>query len=170
MKRILVLAVHGAPPNDFPADEMREFFALHGRRETAPAALGPALERRYAELEAKVRSWPRTARNDPFHAASNELAQALKTEVGLEVLVGFNEFCSPDLDEALARAVGEGADRVVVLTTMMTRGGEHAERDIAQAVSRARERHPGVEMVYAWPFETASIARFLAEHIRGFFA
>jgi len=168
MKTIIVLAMHGVPPNDFPRREMGEFFELHGRAEMSPGALGQALESRYKELEEKVKRWPRTTQNDPYHAASLELARALQGECGLDVAVGFNEFCSPDVDEALARAVADGAGRIIVLTTMMTRGGEHAEREIAQAVGRARAEHPGVEMIYAWPFETPAIARFLAEHVRRF--
>jgi sirohydrochlorin cobaltochelatase len=168
MKAVIVLAVHGVPPNDFPRQEMREFFELHGRVEMSPGALGPALESRYKELEDKVKRWPRTPRNDPYHAASHDLARALQTEIGLEVAVGFNEFCSPDVDETLARAVADGAGRIIVLTTMMTRGGEHAEREIAQAVERARAKYPGVGLIYAWPFETPAIARFLADHIRRF--
>jgi sirohydrochlorin cobaltochelatase len=168
MKTVVVLAMHGVPPNDFPRQEMREFFELHGRMEMSPASLRPASRSRYQELEAKIKHWPRTAQNDPYHTASHELARALQTEIGLEVTVGFNEFCSPDVDEALEQTVGNGAGRIIVLTTMMTRGGEHAEREIAQAVSRARTKHPGVEIIYAWPFETAGIARFLAEHVRRF--
>jgi sirohydrochlorin cobaltochelatase len=168
MNTVVVLAMHGVPPNDFPRQEMREFFELHGRVEMSPAALPPASRSRYDELEAKIKRWPRTPQNDPYHAASYELARALQSECGLEVIVGFNEFCAPDVDEALARAVADGPGRIVILTTMMTRGGEHAEREIAQAVSRARTKHPGVELIYAWPFETPAIARFLADHIRRF--
>jgi len=168
MKTIIVLAMHGVPPNDFPRRELGEFFELHGRVEMSPGALGPALESRYKELEEKVKRWPRTPQNDPYHAASLELARALRSECGLAVTVGFNEFCSPDVDEALAKAVGDGADRIIILTTMMTRGGAHAEREIAQAVERARTKFPSVEMIYAWPFETPAIARFLAEHVRRF--
>lgn len=168
MKTVIVLAMHGVPPNDFPRQEMKEFFELHGRVEMSSASLDSVLKSRYKELESKVKAWPRTPQNDPYHAASHELARALQGEIGLAVTVGFNEFCSPDVDEALALAVGDGGGRIVVLTTMMTRGGEHAEREIAQAVSRARTKHPGVEMIYAWPFETQGIARFLAEHVQRF--
>lgn len=166
MKTVIVLAMHGVPPNDFPPEEMREFFTLHGRLEMSPTPRSPALESRYKELGDKVKRWPRSRQNDPYHAASFELARALQGESGFEVIVGFNEFCSPDIDEALSQAAGEGADRIIVITTMMTRGGEHAERDIAQAVSRARRKHPAAEVIYAWPFETTEIARFLAGHLR----
>ncbi|MCL2149966.1 MAG: CbiX/SirB N-terminal domain-containing protein [Dehalococcoidia bacterium] len=164
MKMVVVLAMHGAPPKDFPREELREFFELHAHHEVHdPMAAG-----RYSELADKVRRWPRTSENDPYYAASYELAQMVGRESGLEVLVGFNEFCAPDLDEVLARAVGDGAERIIAVTTMMTRGGEHAEREIAQAVSRARQNYPSVDIVYAWPFETVEVASFLAGHIKRF--
>lgn len=168
MKTVIVLAMHGVPPNDFPHPELREFFELHGRLEMAPEASALALRRRYEELEEKIRRWPRTPANDPYHAASYELADAVRRETGLDVAVGFNEFCAPRLDEAMEKALKDGADRLVVVSTMLTRGGEHAEREIAQAVAIARLNHPGAEILYAWPFETAGIARFLAGHIRTF--
>jgi sirohydrochlorin cobaltochelatase len=161
MKTMLVLAMHGSPPNDFPREELGEFFGLHGGLEHAEGPGRQAMERRHDELHAKMRAWPRTAENDPFWAASLELAQELAEVIGLEVLVGFGEFCGPSLDEALDQAAAT-AEKVVVVTPMMTRGGEHAEQDIPAAIARAEERHPGCTFVYAWPFAVNEIARFLA--------
>lgn len=166
MQTILVLAMHGAPPSDFPPAEAAELFALHARLELPSVAERAALEKRYAPLEARMRAWPRTVENDPFRAASHELAAHLARAAGLDVLVGFNEFCAPDLDEALDQAVAAGAQRVVVVTAMMTRGGEHAEVDIPAAIERARARHTGVTFVYAWPFGSEQVAGFLAEQVR----
>ena len=166
MKTVIVMAAHGAPPNDFPREELREFFTLHSRLEASAVSHSPALESRYEELENKLKTWPRTPQNDPYHAASYELACKLSEETGTEVVVGFNEFCAPGIENVLDGAVGRGAGRVVVITTMLTRGGEHAERDINQAVSRARQKHPGVEIIYAWPYEPGEIARFLAGHLK----
>jgi sirohydrochlorin cobaltochelatase len=168
MKTTIVMAAHGTPPRDFPQDELREYFSLHNRLESTAVSHSPVLEGRYEELEEKLKNWPRTAENDPFYTASNELAKRLSRETGNEVVVGFNEFCAPDVKHAIHEAVRQGADRVVVISTMMTRGGEHAERDINQAVQQAREMFPGAEIIYAWPFETGEIACFLAEHIKGF--
>ena len=165
MKTVIVLAMHGAPPRDFPRREMGEFFGLHARVGHTTGAGGSEPERRYAELHAKMRSWPRSAQNDRFWAASHELADHLSRATGHEVVVGFNEFCGPDLDEALGQAVAEDVERVIVVTPMMTRGGEHAEVDIPAAVQRAQERHPGIPMTYVWPFEFAQVAQFLAEQI-----
>ena len=166
MSTTIVLAMHGAPPSDFPGDELAEFFGLHMRLgHRGPGGEQHArLEARYGELEEKVRRWPRTARNDPFHSASLELAERLEEVTGSRVLVGFNEFCAPTLDEALAEAAGE-AQQVVVVTPMMTRGGEHAEHDIPVSIAQARAAHPDVEFFYAWPFDTGDVAGFLAEQI-----
>ena len=163
MKTIVVLAMHGAPPNDFPQRETAELFGLHARLEAGHVA-GPerdALERRYTELDARMRAWPRTAQNDPFWAGSQELAEHLRKAAGYEVIVGYNEFCAPTLDDALDQAAAQG-NRVIVVTPMMTRGGEHSEVEIPATVQRARERHLEIEIIYAWPLDVAAIAQFLA--------
>ncbi len=166
MTTVLVLATHGVPPRDFPPAEMAEFFGLHARIEAGGHGMPPALKERYAVLDARLRAWPRTPTNDPFHAASLDLAARLARETGLEAIVGFNEFCGPSLDEALASAAARGAVKVIVVTPMLTRGGEHAERDIPEAIGRARAAHGGVEFAYAWPFEDAAVVRLLADRVR----
>ncbi len=165
MRRVIVLAMHGVPPSDFPPHEIAEFFSLHGRLEHGGGPDGEALRRRRDELDAKIRNWPRTPQNDPFHAGSQELAEHLRRVTGQTVIVGFNEFCAPDLDTALDQAAGLAPDQVVVITPMMTRGGGHSESDIPSAVQRAREKHPGLRIDYAWPFEAGEVARFLADQI-----
>ncbi len=168
MKTVIVLAMHGAPPNDFPQREVAELFGLHMRLEHAAGEERAALERRHAELDDKVRAWPRTAQNDPFYAASHELAASLHRVTGYQVVVGFNEFCAPSLDEAFDEAVAQGAEKIVVVTPMMTRGGEHAQDDIPAAIRRAQKRHPGLLAHYAWPFDVADVARFLAAQVERF--
>jgi len=164
---IIVLAMHGVPPSDFPRRELAEFFGLHARHEHGGGDEGPIYER-YEELENRLRDWPRTEDNDPYYAASHELARELSRVTGCEVIVGFNEFCAPSLDEALDRAASVRVRSVLVVTPMMTGGGEHSERDIPAAVSRARERHPGKRIVYAWPFPVDDVAEFLAAQVAQF--
>lgn len=165
MKKVIVLAMHGSPPRDFPPQELAEFFRLHAQAE---AAHRHPTEGRYAELEKKMREWPRTAENDPFHAASQELAAALGQAAGCQVLTGFNEFCSPSLEQALQTAAGSGAEKVFIATPMMTRGGQHAEREIPAIIETFRLAYPKVQFVYAWPFATSRVAAFLAGHIAEF--
>jgi len=168
MKTVVVLAMHGAPPGDLPRMQVALSVGLHMVLEHAAGPLRPLLERFHARLDARIRTWPRTAENDPFYAASQRLAARLGQATGYEMIVGFNEFCAPDLDEALDQAAARGAERVVVVTPMMTTGGEHAEADIPGAVARARERHGGISFTYAWPFEVGEVARFLATQIERF--
>jgi sirohydrochlorin cobaltochelatase len=168
MKSVVVLAMHGAPPRDFPRPELAEFMSLHGRLEASPVSHSPALESRYEELEQKMRAWPRTQQNDPFFASSQDIATQLMHDSGMEVFLGFNEFCAPGLDEAMETAAFSGADKIFVITPMMTRGGEHSEKDIAQAVKKAQEKYPDIRSIYAWPFETCEVSEFLAFHLKKF--
>ena len=168
MKSVIVLAMHGSPPRDFPRADLAEFMALHARLEASAVSHSPALESRYEELEQKLRDWPRNPQNDPFFASSQEIAAELGRICKSDVFLGFNEFCAPNLDEALEHATSSSAARIFVVTPMMTRGGEHSEKDIAHAVKKAQEKHPDVRFVYAWPFETSEVARFLASQIKKF--
>ncbi len=168
MATIIVLATHGVPPRDFPPTELAEFFGLHARIEAGGHGMQPAQRERYRDLDQRMRAWPRTMANDPFHAASLELAARLSRETGLETIVGFNEFCGPSLDEAFAAAAERGPGKVIVVTPMLTRGGEHAERDIPEAITRARTAHPGVAFVFAWPFPEETILGLLADQVRRF--
>ena len=164
-REIIVLAMHGAPPKDFPRREAGELFGLQARLEHAYGPERGALERRHAELEAKMRTWPRTPDNDPFHSGSRELARRLQDTAARDVILGFNEFCAPSLDEALDQAAARGPARVIVVTPMMTRGGDHSEIDIPAAIRRAAGRHPLVRVDYAWPFPAEAVAGFLADQV-----
>ncbi len=166
MSIVVVLAMHGAPPLDFPREELAEFFGLHAQLEHTRGADYGALHDRFVGLEGKMRRWPRNAANDPFWAGSGELADALRKACGDTVIVGFNEFCAPSLDEALDLAAGKAAERILVVTPMMTRGGQHAERDIPEAVDRARGRHAEEVFEYVWPFPVSDIAAFLGLQIK----
>jgi sirohydrochlorin cobaltochelatase len=167
---VIVLAMHGAPPIDFPGPELVEFMSLRAQLEHAHGEPEKTLGQRHEELEAKMRAWPRTVQNDPFYAGSQELAGRLRRETGLEVVVGFNEFCDPTLDKALDQAAARSADRIIVVTPMMTRGGEHSAVEIPEAIRRGQQRHPGKRYIYAWPFASDDIARFLASQVARFLA
>ena len=168
MDTVIVLVMHGAPPRDFPKAELGEFFGLASRIKQVNGPERTVMEARHAELEAKMRAWPRTAQNDPFHAASREMADSLQQATGSQVIVAFGEFCAPRMNEAMDQAAALSPRRVVVITPMMTRGGEHSEVDIPTQVRRAQERHPSVEFMYIWPFELPEVTRFLANQIDHF--
>jgi sirohydrochlorin cobaltochelatase len=162
-KSVIVLAMHGVPANDFPKDELQDYFDLHTRWEHGELK-SEALRKHCLALERKIRIWPRTAFNDPFFSGSLDLAGRLEKAVNREVIVGFNEFCSPSLKEALYLAA-QKTKKVIIITPMMTRGGEHAEREIPAAIQGAREAYPLTLFIYVWPFETKAIAEFMATQI-----
>ncbi len=120
------------------------------------------------ELEDKIRGWPRTPQNDPFWIASNDLAEELGRILGLVVVVGFNEFCAPTIADAIDVAAQGDTTKIIVTTPMMTRGGEHSENDIPEVIGGARKKYPGIDIVYAWPFSTESVAGFLGCQVERF--
>lgn len=168
-KYCVVLAMHGAPPIGFPQEEIMELMSLHHRLHGAFVEEERArIKSRHDELEEKVCRWPRTPENDPFYAASISMAESLSCELDKEVFVGFNEFCAPTIAEAIAAAAEHNPERIIVITPMMTPGGEHSERDIPAALDKAGKRFPDIEILYAWPFPQKEIASFLASQIRRF--
>ncbi|MEW6026347.1 MAG: CbiX/SirB N-terminal domain-containing protein [Planctomycetota bacterium] len=166
IKQTVILAMHGAPPAGFPREELEELVSLHERLEGQPDGKDSAREQQHAKLDAKIRAWPRTPQNDPFYFASERMAQGLSRELGCEVIAGFNEFCAPDIDQAIDRAATEGAGRIIVITPMLTSGGRHAAEDIPEIIKRAKEKYPYIPIVYAWPFGEDDITGFLAGQIR----
>jgi len=168
MKMIVVLAMHGIPPKGFPKEEMMELFSLHHRIHSAGEQEKISLRKRHEQLDEEMRRWPRTEENDPFYTASQKIAHELSNVLNTQVLVGFNEFCSPTIEEAVSQAAAESPDRIIVATPMMTGGGEHSEVDIPSAIVRARVNHPDIEIVYAWPYQISDVAVFLAEQIKRF--
>jgi len=159
--------MHGTPPLDFPKEEKAALFSLRARLKHPPPD-DTELRRRLKALDFKMRRWPRTANNDPFHAGSHKLAGHLHEETGWDVIVGFNEFCSPDIDEALDEAVAALSEKIIVITPMMTQGGSHSKGDIPEAIQRARSKHPTIEIIYAWPFPASDVALFLSKQIDQF--
>ena len=166
MKTTIVLAMPGVPPKDFPSEELAEYFGLHSRLEHASGGMPEEAVGRIEEIETRMRSWPRDHENDPFFTASKKLAGKLAKITELDVEFGFNKFCGPSLDEAFDAAVENGAARVVVVTPMLTRGADHAEYGIPEAIKRARGKYPAVEFAYAWPFSSSRVAKFLATQLR----
>jgi sirohydrochlorin cobaltochelatase len=168
MKTTIVLAMHGSPPKDYPNEKLMEYMGLHHRLEALTGPAREAMAGKFQVLKTELHNWPRTKENDPYHAASYELAKKLETATGNTVLVGFNEFCDPGLEEALTEAVNGGAEQIIVATPMMTPGGEHSEIDIPEAIEGVRAANPNVQIDYAWPFDLTEVAKFLALQIKKF--
>lgn len=167
-KPIIILAMHGTPPKDFPPDERRRLFELRAQLRESKNR-NPELLATRDVLYKKMCSWPRSEENDPFYIGSQALGDQLGIQTGLQVIVGFNEFCDPDLDAAIDRAAKAatqtGNGRIIVTTPMVTPGGGHSKGDIPAAIERGKSRHPKTKIIYAWPFPISDVAAFLAAQI-----
>ena len=172
----VVLIGHGAPATDCPPQLVGELMSLEWRQPTLhhPAAGEPTsgrgdghrLEARAAELDATIRNWPRHAGNDPCKLGLERVAEALRPLLPTDLLaIGYNEFCRPSIAEAIDHVIRQGARRVLVIPSMLTPGGVHAECDIPRALEDARRAHPGVAIEYLWPFDLHQVAALLAAHI-----
>ncbi len=169
MKIVIVLAMHGMPPNDFPQKETLDYFMLHSRLENMPGPPPPKMQQQFEELDSKMRQWPRTRENDQYYLTSNKIATVLSNQTNHKVVVGFNEFCSPSLDEVFEEVLQLNPDKIIVVTPMMTQGGEHSEKDIPEAIERAKKKNSGIKYSYVWPFNINKIASFLAEQIKEYY-
>ena len=162
----VVLIGHGAPATDCPPQFVGELMSLEWRQEGGDDGRRQ-LEQRAAELDATIRNWPRHAGNDPYKAGLERLAAALKPLLPTDrFAIGYNEFCRPSIAEALEQVIQQGASRVLVIPSMLTPGGVHAELDIPQALAEVRAAHPAVVIDYVWPFNLEQVAALLAAHLR----
>ena len=165
----VVLVGHGVPALDCPPRLVGELMALqwgdgghgHGSGNSGPAA------QRSAQLDAQIRNWPRRPDNDPYKEGLERLARSLRPLLGTELFaIGYNEFCSPSVPEAIEGVIRQGATRVLVIPSMLTPGGLHSEIDIPKAIERTRERFPQVDIRYIWPFDLKEVASLLASHLQ----
>ena len=158
-KEAVVLIGHGGTASDTPRALVGELMRLEGERQARKSAISP----REAELDKQVREWPRTPKSDQYKSGVEEIAAKLAPMLdGRRLVTAYNEFCAPSVEDAIEGLVAEGFERVVLISTMFTRGGVHAEFEIPDIVVAARRKHPQVTIEYAWPFDAEFIATFLA--------
>ncbi len=162
MKEAVILVGHGSAPSDFPKDKLARLKRLEAER-AAKGLLDMGEEE--AILDAEVRRYPRTAKTDPYQAGLLSLAQKLEEAAGLKVVAAYNEFCAPDVKSAAKGLINEGYGRIVLATTMYTRGGIHSESEIPILAQRLRQEHPRVDIIYAWPMGEDLIVEFLQKAI-----
>jgi sirohydrochlorin cobaltochelatase len=169
--RATILVGHGAPPLGFPPEKLARLKALERERVRRGLATMSDEER---ALDQEVRRWPRDASTDPYQAGllrlADTLRRALATGPGREeapLLVAYNEFCAPSLEEAVEHAVAQGAREIRVVPTMLVPGGVHSEREVPEAIAALSRAHPGVTISYAWPFDLDAVAALLADRVRG---
>jgi sirohydrochlorin cobaltochelatase len=181
IKTQLLLVAHGIPPSDFPMDKMGEYFELHQRFHSHAISghghgghgdhvhsEGDAEFTQYLELDNQMRAWPRHEGNDPYKFGCDRIAERMMEISSLPVAVAYNEFCGPTVAAALDSLAATGVSRIVVVTTMLTPGGNHSEEDIPLSLDAVRKKYPEIEIVYAWPYSTDQIASVLIDQFQRF--
>ncbi|MFD5699082.1 sirohydrochlorin chelatase [Streptomyces lasiicapitis] len=90
-------------------------------------------------------------RDDAGAAAFRDFVQELaRREPELPVAGGFIELSPPPLGEAVSELVERGVKRFAAVPLMLVSAG-HAKGDIPAALTREKERHPGISYSYGRP-------------------
>ena len=161
----IILVGHGGIPKDYPQDLVTKLKRLEAQRR----ASGSPMSQEELELDTKIRTWPRTAKTDPYQAGLESLATHVKPLLnGAHFALAYNEFCGPTLPEAVEELIRKGATKITIVSTMFTPGGSHSEFEIPEELQELRVQHPGVTLNYAWPYDLGQVARMLLEHIQKF--
>jgi sirohydrochlorin cobaltochelatase len=159
----VILVGHGGLPSDIPEELVSELKRLEGQRRAAGQT---EMGEREAAVDAQVRNWPRSKESDPYRAGLEAVAARLAPLIGeRRLIVAYNEFCVPSVEDAIERAVNDGATSIVLLSTMFTPGGSHSEVEIPEIVETACRMHPQVDIRYAWPYDLDRVAEFLSAHL-----
>jgi sirohydrochlorin cobaltochelatase len=78
----------------------------------------------------------------PFNIIKRQL-QAARPQTQVEL--AFQDFMTPTLEEAAARAAAQGAKRAVLVPLFMAQGG-HLKQDLPRMVAKIREQHPQLDL------------------------
>jgi MFS family permease len=162
MGHTVIMVNHGAPPLDFPPEQLARLKTLEGWR----VATKGEMTAEEAELDKRIRRWPRSAETDPCRESVEALGRALQWRLnGATLILAYNEFCAPTLPEAIATAVGGGAKRITVVPSMLSPSDVYTEAEIGKTLEAMRAQYPEVDIRYKWLFERARMAQMLAEHV-----
>ena len=162
-KKAVILVGHGGLPSDMPSEIVEKFMRVH---KTRIKAGGPITEQE-VDLDTTIRKWKRTPENDPYKSGLESLASHMeKMLTGYILKTAYNEFCYPAIEDAVDELANEDVSKIIIVTTMITRGGSHSEIEIPEELKDLRQKHSDIDIQYAWPFDIDAFAQFLTTHIK----
>lgn len=161
-QKAVILVGHGGVPRDYPSEKVSRLRMLEAQRQR----MGTHMTEEERELDHQIRSWPRTPENDPFCYGIRAIAAKLEPKLGnRKLMVAYNEFCGPSIEQAVEKLVADGFKEIELLTTMFTPGGVHSEFEIPEIVTALQKEYPEVLITYPWPFDLDHVASFLSEQL-----
>ena len=161
----VILIGHGGLPSDIPKEVVEDFMKIHKQRVRA----GTPITSKEKELDNVIRFWTRSPETDPYKYGLEKLAEQLAPRLKDYILItAYNEFCYPSIEQAADVLVEKDITEVILVTTMITPGGSHSEREIPEEVEALRLKYPNVNYEYAWPYDLGIFSDLLADHIHSF--
>ena len=161
--KAIVLIGHGGIPNNFPSEKVSRLKMLEAGRQHTHSPISDE----EIKLDHEIRNWPRTPENDPFCFGIRSIAERMKIKIpDTKLIIAYNEFCGPSIEEAVADLVKDGYSDITLLTTMFTPGGVHSEFEIPVIVKNLRGIYPQIKLTYPWPFDLDAVAEFLLGHLK----
>ena len=164
-KLAVILIGHGGLPSDIPKEVVEDFKKVHKHR----IQTGTPITSKEKELESAIRNWTRSPATDPYKYGLEKLAAHLAPQLEDYILMtAYNEFCYPSIEQAADVLAEKGVTQVILVTTMITPGGSHSEKEIPEEVEALRLKYPNVNYQYAWPYDLGIFSNLLADHIINF--
>ena len=164
-KSAVVLVGHGGLPSDIPCEIFEKFMSVHKTRVKTESPISS----QEVELDNTIRKWKRTPETDPYKFGLETLASHMKSFLkNYTVKTAYNEFCYPSIADAVKELADENFAKIILVTTMITRGGSHSEREIPEELEALRLKYRDIDIQYAWPFDTDTFALYLTTHVRTF--
>ena len=158
----VILIGHGGLPSDIPKEVVEDFMKVHKHR----VRTGAPISLKEKELDKVIRFWKRSPETDPYKYGLEKLAAKLAPRLEDYILItAYNEFCYPSIEQAADVLAEKDITEVILITTMITPGGSHSEREIPEEVEALRLKYPKINYEYAWPYDLGIFSNLLADHI-----
>jgi len=158
----VILIGHGGLPSDIPKEIVEDFMKVHKQR----VRTGGPITLKEKELDNVIRFWTRSPATDPYKYGLETLAAKLAPRLeGYTLITAYNEFCYPSIEQAADVLAEKDITEVILITTMITPGGSHSEREIPEEVEALRLKYPKINYEYAWPYDLGIFSNLLADHI-----
>ena len=135
----IIMVQHGDFPFDFK-EKHKEMFTF--------------IKQMLEEISQETRKIPRDP-NDPYSVDMQKIKDSFRRCGGFKHLeIGYMEFSSPTIKEAVEKIADEGVKKIVLVNTPgIFMRSSHSLLDIPKIINQVQLSHPDLELIYAPPGE-----------------